>query len=55
VECLTRPFTTGLNGTNGLDTGTRFKIAQIEKNPEGFFTDSHTKLFSMGVVRRQLA
>lgn len=40
---------------NGADTGSGFKVAQIEANPAGFFTDSHTNLFSLGVVRGQLA
>ena len=53
--CLTGPFTTGLNGANGQDTGTGFKVKQIEDNPAGFFADSHTNLFPLGVVRGQLA
>lgn len=54
VGCLTGPFITGLM-MNGKDTGEAFKAAQIEANPAGFFADSHTKLFSLGVVRGQLA
>lgn len=53
IGCLTGPFTTGLNGTNGLDTGTGFKVAQIEANPSGFFADAHTNLFPAGVFRGQ--
>merc|ERR1712093_717820 len=53
--CMTVPFTTGLNGPNGQDTGIGFKLAQIEANPAGFFTDAHTNLFPLGVVRGQLA
>jgi len=53
--CMTGPFTTGLNGPNGQDTGIGFKLAQIEANPAGFFTDAHTNLFPLGVVRGQLA
>ncbi|PMD65919.1 uncharacterized protein K444DRAFT_639931 [Hyaloscypha bicolor E] len=41
VGCLTGPFTTGFEW--------------IEENPAGFFADSHTNLFSFGVVRGQLA
>merc|ERR1712093_306083 len=41
--------------TNGRDTGIGFKLAQIEANPAGFFTDAHTNLFPLGVVRGQLA
>ncbi|KAH8601032.1 hypothetical protein B0O99DRAFT_649082 [Bisporella sp. PMI_857] len=55
VGCLTGPFTTGLNApNNGPDTGTGFKVSQIEANPAGFFTDAHTVLFPAGVVRGQL-
>jgi len=54
VGCLTGPFTTGLM-MNGADTGAGFKVKQIEQNPAGFFADSHTTLFSLGVVRGQLA
>lgn len=53
VGCLTGPFTTGLNGTDGRDTATGFTVAQIERNPSGFFADSHTNLFVPGVVRGQ--
>lgn len=55
VGCLTGPFTTGINGTDGRDTGTGFTLAQIEANPKGFFTDSHTRSFPLGVVRGNLA
>jgi hypothetical protein len=55
VGCLTGPFTTGINGTDGLDTGTGFEVSQIEKDPAGFFADSHTRLFPLGVVRGNLA
>ncbi|KAL8372462.1 hypothetical protein RB595_002001 [Gaeumannomyces hyphopodioides] len=51
--CLQGPFTTGIQA-NGQDTGTGFKLAQIEANPAGFFTDSHTAVFVPGVVRAQL-
>lgn len=53
VGCIKGPFLTGILA-NGVDTGTGFNVAQIEANPAGFFTDSHTKLFSLGVVRGQL-
>lgn len=55
VGCMNGPFTTGLNGADGKDTGIGFKLSQIEANPAGFFTDSHTALFVPGVVRGQLA
>lgn len=37
-----------------LISGAGFTLAQIEANPAGFFTDSHTNLFVPGVVRGQL-
>ncbi|KAG9231750.1 hypothetical protein BJ875DRAFT_406343 [Amylocarpus encephaloides] len=52
--CLTGPFTTGIV-MNGADTGAGFTVKQIEANPAGFFTDSHTALFPIGVVRGQLS
>lgn len=55
VGCLTGPFTTGVNTTGTTtDTGVGFKVAQIEADPAGFFTDAHTALFAPGVVRGQL-
>lgn len=54
VGCLTGPFTTGILA-NGVDTGTGFSLKQIEANPAGFFTDSHTVNYVPGVVRGQLA
>jgi len=50
---ITGPFVTGLAPT-GTDTGAGFHVSQIEKNPKGFFTDSHTVDFVAGVVRGQL-
>lgn len=52
---MTGPFTTGLNGPDGRDTGTGFSVKEIEENPAGFFADSHTNLFSLEVMRGQLA
>ncbi|KAL2066815.1 hypothetical protein VTL71DRAFT_1239 [Oculimacula yallundae] len=53
--CLVGPFTTGLKmADNVTDTGAGFRLAQIEANPAGFFTDSHSALFPAGVVRGQL-
>ena len=52
---LTGPFKTGLPGPDGVgDTGDGFHVKQIEANPQGFFTDSHTREFPSGVVRGQL-
>lgn len=52
--CITGPFTTGIKADSGADTGEGFKLSQIEANPEGFFTDSHTKVSVPGVVRAQM-
>lgn len=54
VGCLTGPFKTGVLA-NGVDTGTGFKVASIEKNPAGFFADVHSSLAVPGAVRGQLA
>ncbi|CRK12351.1 hypothetical protein HYQ45_017819 [Verticillium longisporum] len=51
--CIQGPFTTGIEN-EGVDTGTGFTLAQIEANPEAFFTDSHTVVSVPGVVRAQL-
>jgi len=55
VGCLTGPFTTGLNGTNGQDTGAGFTLKQFEDNPAGFFADVHSSLAVPGAVRGQAA
>lgn len=52
--CLQGPFTTGLEGDNGADTGEGFSLAQIEENPAGFSADTHTSEFVPGAVRGQL-
>ncbi|CAN8101535.1 unnamed protein product [Discula destructiva] len=52
--CLKGPFRTGINGTNGSDTGVGFHVKQIEDNPAGFFTDVHSTLAVPGAVRGQL-
>jgi hypothetical protein len=54
VGCLIGPFLTGVNAS-GIDTGTGFKVKQIEADPASFFTDVHTTAFSQGAVRGQLA
>ncbi|KAF9695463.1 hypothetical protein EKO04_006420 [Ascochyta lentis] len=53
--CITGPFKTGINGTDGADTGAAFHVRQIVANPAGFFTDSHTRQFLPGAVRGQIA
>lgn len=53
--CITGPFKTGINATDGSDTGTGFHVRQIVANPAGFFTDSHTRMYLPGAVRGQLA
>jgi hypothetical protein len=55
VACLVGPFTTGVNGPNGLDTASGFMVKGIEETPVGFFADSHTILLSLGDVRGQIA
>ena len=52
--CIQGPFTTGIDGDDGQDTGSGFRLSQIEANPAGFFTDSHTVVSVPGVVRAQL-
>lgn len=53
--CLQGPFTTGLEGENGVDTGEGFSLKDIEANPAGFSADTHTSAFVPGAVRGQLA
>jgi hypothetical protein len=53
--CLTGPFKTGINGTDGIDTGAKFHVSQIVAQPAGFFADTHTEAFPLGAVRGQLA
>ncbi|KAL9632539.1 MAG: hypothetical protein Q9164_005261 [Protoblastenia rupestris] len=50
--CQRGPFTTGL-APNGVDTGTGFKLSQIEANPSGFMTDFHSSLAVPGAARGQ--
>lgn len=52
--CLEGPFTTGLEGDDGKDTGEGFTLASIEKDPSGFSADTHTSAFVPGAVRGQL-
>jgi len=53
VGCLVGPFTTGIKGADGKDTGTGFNVRSIELDPKSYFTDSHTEFFTAGVVRGQ--
>jgi len=55
MGCIKGPFLTGVLAADGTDTGTGFTVKQIEDEPAAFFTDSHTALFPVGVVRGQLA
>ncbi len=52
--CIQGPFLTGIQADDGLDTGSGFRVAQIEANPAAFFTDSHTAVSVPGVVRSQM-
>ncbi|KAI4750506.1 hypothetical protein E4T52_16939 [Aureobasidium sp. EXF-3400] len=54
VGCQQGPFKTGLL-VNGKDTADGFHISQIEKNPAGFFANTHSRLAVPGAVRGQLA
>jgi hypothetical protein len=42
------------NRSQSADTGTGFSVAQLEANPEGFFSDTHTVEFAAGAIRGQL-
>lgn len=53
--CMQGPFTTGIEGADGNDTGTGFTLAQIEADPAAFAADTHTSTYVPGVVRGQLA
>ncbi|KAL8647560.1 MAG: hypothetical protein Q9226_006379 [Calogaya cf. arnoldii] len=52
VGCMQGPFTTGLI-VNGQDTGSGFKVRQIQDNPSGFFADVHSSLAVPGAARGQ--
>lgn len=52
--CMQGPFTTGIE-VDGADTGSGFSLAQIEADPAGFATDTHTSAFVAGAVRGQLS
>lgn len=52
--CMQGPFTTGLEGDNGADTGEGFSLKDIEANPAGFSADTHTSAYVPGAVRGQL-
>lgn len=56
--CQKGPFVTGVRANNGTgpDNGSAsgFTLRQIEQDPSGFFTDTHTVNFVAGAVRGQL-
>ena len=52
--CMQGPFTTGLEGDDGDDTGTGFTVAEIENDPASFYADTHTADFPAGAIRGQL-
>lgn len=52
--CLQGPFTTGLEGDDGADTGDGFSLKQLEEDPSSFSADTHTAEFAAGAVRGQL-
>lgn len=51
--CVKGPFTTGLLGADGVDTGSAsgFSLSTLENNPTGFFSDYHTAARAAGAVR----
>ncbi|KAL5941499.1 hypothetical protein ACKVV1_006217 [Pyricularia oryzae] len=53
LGCLKGPFRTGVMA-DGRDTGEGFTVSMIEKDPAGFFTDSHSSLAVAGAFRGQL-
>ena len=52
--CMQGPFTTGLEGDDGNDTGLGFTVAEIEADPASFYADTHTADYPAGAVRGQL-
>lgn len=53
--CLQGPFTTGITDeATGEDTGTGFRLAELEADPAAFSADTHTSAFVAGAVRGQL-
>ncbi|ROP45004.1 CHRD domain-containing protein [Pseudokineococcus lusitanus] len=52
--CLQGPFTTGIEGPDGNDTGEGFTLAQLEEDPASFSADTHTAEYVPGAVRGQL-
>ncbi|GAB3548766.1 hypothetical protein GCM10027404_13220 [Arthrobacter tumbae] len=52
--CIQGPFTTGIEGDDGADTGEGFSLKEIEANPAGFSADTHTSAYVPGAVRGQL-
>lgn len=53
--CMVGPFTTGLMGADGQDTGVGFEVKEIEENSGAFFVDLHSSLAVPGAVRGQVA
>lgn len=52
--CMQGPFTTGIEGEDGNDTGTGFTLSDLEADPSSFSADTHTAAFTAGAVRGQL-
>lgn len=53
AECIRAPFVTGINSTDGIDTGSasKFVLKSIEANPSDFAVDIHTCACISGAVR----
>ncbi len=52
--CLQGPFTTGVEGDDGVDTGANFSLAELEDDTENYYSDVHTTDYLPGAVRGQL-
>lgn len=52
--CLQGPFTTGVEGPDGNDTGEGFTLAEIEADPAEYYGDVHGSQSVPGSVRGQL-
>jgi len=52
--CLQGPFTTGLAGPDGQDTGTGFTLAELKANIAEYYSDTHTETYVSGAVRGQM-
>jgi hypothetical protein len=54
AACLQGPFTTGVTGDAGTDTGAGFTVAELEADPTAYYVDIHTSQFPGGSLRGQI-